>query len=242
MKKLTILVGGEKGGTGKSTIALNLATMLRLAGYDTHLIDCDKQQTSMKFANRRAAQEIKPSLICTHLMGNQMQNPIADLSSKYDAVVIDCGGQDSVELRSAMITPSVGMMIIPVQAGYFDLETLVNMNSLVHTSKIYNPRLKAMCLINRAPTNKQVIVAQEAREFIGSELENLGVLETVIHDRVSYSYAVAKGESVMEYERRYRRDGKATQEMLSLFREVTGRDFPIEEMPQASAELEVANG
>lgn len=242
MNKLTILVGGEKGGTGKSTVALNLATMLRIAGYDTHMVDCDKQQTALKFANRRAAQEITPSLVCTHLMGNQMQVPIADLSTKYDAVVIDCGGQDSVELRSAMITPAVNLMIIPVQAGYFDLETLVNMDALVHTSKIYNPHLKAMCLINRAPTNKQVTVAQEAREFIASELENLGLLETIIHDRVSYSYAVAKGESVLEYERRNRRDGKATQEMLSLFREVTGYEFPMENLPDVRTELEVANG
>lgn len=220
-----ILVGGEKGGTGKSTIATNLATMLKLAGFDTHLVDGDKQLTSLKFATRRTAQGIVPSLVCTHLAGNQLQVPLADLAEKYDAVIIDCGGQDSVELRSAMIAPCVDLMLIPVQAGYFDLETLVTMNQLVQTSHIYNPRLVAQCVLNRAPTHAQVSVAEEARAFILDELPQLGILETVLHDRVSYSYAVAKGESVIEYEQRTKRDGKATAEMLGLYQEVMHRPF-----------------
>ena len=225
--KFTILVGGEKGGTGKSTIATNLAIMFRLADFDTHLVDCDKQQTSLRFANRRAAREVKPNIVCTHLAGDRLQIPITDLSEKYDVVIVDSGGQDSVELRSAMITPSVELLIVPIQPGYFDIETLVNMDNLVATSKIYNPNLVAKCLINRAPTHSQVTVADEASEFISEELENLDLFKTIFHDRVSYSYAVAHGESVIEYEKRSRRDNKATREVGSLFKELTGFDFPL---------------
>jgi chromosome partitioning protein len=220
-----ILIGGEKGGTGKSTIALNLAVMLRRTGADVHVIDCDRQQTALKFANRRAAQALAPALVCTHLMGDQLQVPITDLAGKYEAVVIDCGGQDSVELRAAMITPAVSLMIIPIQPGYFDLETLVTMDALVRTSKIYNPRLEARCLISRASTHKFVTAADEARAFIDQELEHLGLFETIIHDRVSYSYAAARGQGVIEYERQAGRDGKAAQEMINLFREASGREF-----------------
>jgi cellulose biosynthesis protein BcsQ len=126
-----------------------------------------------------------------------------------------------------MIAPCVELMLIPVQAGYFDLETLVTMNQLVQTSHIYNPRLVAQCIINRAPTHAQVSVAEDARAFITDELTQLGVLETVLHDRVSYSYAVAKGESVVEYEYRAKRDGKATAEMLGLYQEVMQRPFAL---------------
>ena len=236
-----ILVGGEKGGTGKSTIATNLAIMFKLAGFDTHLVDCDTQQTSLKLSNRRSAQGTKPSLICTHLAGSQLQVPLVDLAEKYDTVVIDCGGQDSVELRSALITPCVNLVIIPIQAGYFDLETLVNMNALVHTSKIYNSRLVAKCLINRAPTHANITVASEARDFIQQELDHLNVFDTVICDRVSYSYAVARGDSVVEYEKRMRRDGKATNEMVKLYKEITGLSFPLDKV-QAPNSLEVDHG
>jgi chromosome partitioning protein len=46
---MIILVGGEKGGTGKSTIATNLATMRTMKGVDTLLFDIDPQKTSIIF-------------------------------------------------------------------------------------------------------------------------------------------------------------------------------------------------
>lgn len=236
-----ILIGGEKGGTGKSTIATNLAVMLRIAGVDTHLIDCDRQKTSLKFASRRATQKIFPSLVCTHLSGEQLQIPIIDLAEKYEAVIIDCGGQDSVELRSSMITPCIDLMIVPIQAGYFDLETLVNMNNLVRVSKMYNKDLQVKCLINRVPSHKLITVAQEAKTFINDELEYLSLLETILHDRVSFSYSVAKGLSVVEYEKISKRDGKGANEMMLLYKEITGEDFPIMNISDLDKSLEIEN-
>lgn len=239
MNITNILVGGEKGGTGKSTVATNLAVMFRIAGLDTHLIDCDMQKTSLKFAARRSTQKILPSLVCTHLSGDQLQIPIIDLAEKYDSVLIDCGGQDSVELRSAMITPCIDLMIVPIQAGYFDLETLVNMNNLVRVSKIYNPKLKVKCLINRTPTNKLVTVAQEAKNFINDELEHLDLMDTILHDRVSFSYSVAKGQSVIEYEKYSKRDGKSTYEMMCLYKEITEEEFPFDKILELEKNLEM---
>jgi chromosome partitioning protein len=241
MKNFNILVGGEKGGTGKSTVATNIALMLKIAGFDTHLIDCDIQQTSLKFATRRSNQKAFPNLVCTHLAGDQLQIPLVDLAEKYDAIVVDCGGQDSVEMRSAMISPCFNLMIVPVQAGYFDLETLVNMDNLVRISKIYNPKLQAKCLINRATSNKLVTVTQEAQVFINDELEHLGLMETVLHDRVSFSYAVAKGQCVAEYEKKAKRDGKATHEIMSLYKEITGEDFPFSKVVELENNLEASN-
>jgi MinD superfamily P-loop ATPase len=43
-----ILVGGEKGGTGKSTVAINLAVEFAKTGQQVLLVDCDKQQTAAK--------------------------------------------------------------------------------------------------------------------------------------------------------------------------------------------------
>lgn len=222
----TVLIGGEKGGTGKSTIAINIALMLKLAGYDTHLVDCDKQMSSLKLSSRRSANEIEPQLVCTHLQGDQLQVPLADLSEKYEAVVIDSGGQDSVELRSAMISPSVNQIIVPIQPGFFDVETLMGMNKLVSTSKIYNPKLESKCLISRASTHYQDTTASEARAFIQSELDALKDMETVVRDRKPYGYSVASGECVYEYENRTRaKDKKATKEICSLFQEITGFEF-----------------
>jgi cellulose biosynthesis protein BcsQ len=58
-------------------------------------------------------------------------------------------------------------------------------------------------------------------DFIRAELQALGLFATTLHDRVAYRYAAATGESVTEYERRLKRETKASVEIESLYREVT---------------------
>ncbi len=47
------VVGGTKGGSGKSTVATNLAVMLSTAGRDVLLVDADDQETATDFTNLR---------------------------------------------------------------------------------------------------------------------------------------------------------------------------------------------
>ena len=53
---MIVLIGSEKGGTGKSTIACNLAVALALAGRDVVIIDADPQSSAARWSERRAAQ------------------------------------------------------------------------------------------------------------------------------------------------------------------------------------------
>jgi chromosome partitioning protein len=217
-----ILVGGEKGGTGKSTVAINLAVEFAKTGQQVLLVDCDKQQTAADFAERRNAGEREPALIATSVRGSQVKTVVADFVRRYDVVIVDSGGQDSVELRSAMVCPAVQLMIVPVQASYFDLAPLVTMARLVEEAQLYNSALQVRCLLNKLPTNPQVQVVDEAVDFIRTELQPLGLFETTLYDRVAYRYAAATGESVTEYERRMKRETKASTEIEALYREVTG--------------------
>jgi chromosome partitioning protein len=217
-----ILVGGEKGGTGKSTVAINLAVEFAKAGQQVLLVDCDKQQTAADFAERRHAVAREPALIATSVRGSQVKTAVADFARRYDVVIVDSGGQDSIELRSAMVCPAVQLMLVPVQASYFDLAPLVTMARLVEEAQLYHNALQARCLLNQLPTNPQVQVVDEAVEFIRTELPALGLCETTLHDRVAYRYAAATGEGVTEYERRTKRETKASAEIAALYREVTG--------------------
>lgn len=221
------MIGGMKGGTGKSTIAINLAVMFKLSGMDTLLIDCDKQLTSLKFCNTRKSAGVQSNIISSHLSGDSLQVDIFDYCDKYDAVVIDSGGYDSVELRSAMLTPCLDLMIIPLKPGHIELNALVAMDRHVRNTLIYNRHLKAKCLFNQVIHNKFSTDLQESRDFINDDLENLSVMDTVLHHRLNYSRSMGHGKSVLEYEGEPRKNKcrKATDEMLNLYQEIMGEPF-----------------
>lgn len=65
---------------------------------------------------------------------------IQDLAKRYQDIIIDAGGRDSVELRMSMVVANV--MVVPVQAGQFDIWTLGRMSDLVEQAKSFNPNLR----------------------------------------------------------------------------------------------------
>ncbi len=126
-----------------------------------------------------------------------------------------------------MISPSIDRLLIPIQASFFDLETLVNMDALIEQAKAFNPGLQAFCLLNRAPSHSSLTVIGEAQEFIRNELPNIRLIKTVLYERIIYNYAAAKGESVFEYERRTKRASKASGELSTLYAELFGELFAV---------------
>jgi len=64
-----VLFGGEKGGTGKTTLATNMAAMLALKGRDVLLLDTDRQGTASFWATIREDTEIEPRIPCVQKFG-----------------------------------------------------------------------------------------------------------------------------------------------------------------------------
>ncbi len=98
---MIVLIGGEKGGSGKSCLAQNLAVYLQTASRDVLLLDTDPQGTTTDWAQEREDNDGLVSLASVQASGNVRQT-LLDLAKRYEDVVIDAGGQDSEALRSAM--------------------------------------------------------------------------------------------------------------------------------------------
>ena len=101
---MIILIGGEKGGTGKTTIATNLAAMRALAGRDVLLIDTDPQGSANYWVQSRDEEKITPRVACIQKFGKGLPAEVKDLAHRYQDIIIDAGGRDSVELRSALVS------------------------------------------------------------------------------------------------------------------------------------------
>lgn len=228
------VIGGEKGGTGKSTISVDFAIMLTLMKHDIILVDADKQGSARNLINHRNGLGIVPTPPCVQILGKHLNSELEHLSTKYSHIIVDVGGRDSVELRAAMACSVVNTVYSPVQPSEFDLETLSTMDELTYFSLAYNKNLKSYIVLNQCQTHARSTVADESVELIES-FDNLSLARSRLGHRVAFSYAKSKHQSVVEFEGQkvlampdYQAKNypfKASKEICSLYEEVFREKF-----------------
>ena len=212
---MKLLIGGEKGGTGKTTIATNIIAMRRIKeDKEALLVDADKQGTASYWCSLRDEDKITPRIPSIQKFGANIKNDLRELSTKYEDIVVDAGGHDSKELRSSLLV--VDQVVFPVRASQFDLWTLSKLNNLVDDARITNEQLKGFILINAASTHPSVDEHAEVLEYM-EEMDNLMLLDTVIRERKVLRRCAMTGMCAIEYPQQ---DEKAIQEMNDLYKEI----------------------
>lgn len=191
---MILLVGAEKGGVGKSTFATNLAVHLASQDVDVVLVDTDSQATCAHFVERRGEAGILPQIHCVQRTGD-VSAALRDLAKRYQVVIVDAGGRDSKELRTAVAVAN--LMLVPTRASQADLETLPKVNELVGLARGFNPDLQAYAVLSMAPTNPVIREVEDARELL-NEFDQLKLAGTVIRDRKVFRDALLRGKGVVE--------------------------------------------
>lgn len=209
---MIILIGSQKGGCGKSTLATNIAAALAVAGKDVMLVDADKQGSSSNWFLDRSENEALPQVNSVQKY-DDVRASVIDLNKRYEYVIIDAAGRDSVELRTAMIVAHI--IIMPVRPSQFDLDTVSRMQEIYRDAKLLNPELKFFSIITMGPTNPVINESQEAQAFFVNYPE-ITLLKTIIRERKIYRDAISGiGKGVVEMN-----NDKAKKEIESLLREV----------------------
>ena len=213
---MIVLIGGEKGGPGKTTIATNIAAMRTIDMGDVLLVDTDKQPTSSYWCSMREDKGIRPRVASIQKYDKAVRTEISELNKKFLDIIIDAGGRDSPELRGALLV--CDKAIFPLRPSQFDLWTLGRLNSLVEVALEINEKLKAYVVINQSSPNPAVREAEEMKEFL-AEFDNIKLLNSVICERIVFRRAALNGMGVTEYKPE---DLKAKEEMNSLYVEIFG--------------------
>jgi chromosome partitioning protein len=213
---MIISIACEKGGTGKTTIATNLAYARAKDGKDVVIVDADPQGSASFWCGVREEEGHAPRVYSIQKIGKGFTAQVLDLSRRYDDVIIDAGGRDSTELRESLTISNV--VLIPLQASQYDIWTITRMDELVRNAKAFNTKLKAHIILNRGSSNPQVKESEEAKEII-AEFEDLSLLEITIKDRIIYRKSASLGKSVLEMNTQ---DLKANNEIMKLYEYLYG--------------------
>lgn len=208
---MIILVGGEKGGTGKSTVATTVAAMRAARGHDVLLVDADPQGSASLWAAERAETDV-PSLTCVSKTGSSFRKDVMDLADRYGDVVIDAGGRDSKELRAAMVVAE--RLYLPIQPSYADVWTLDVMEELVDQAQAYGD-LEAYVVLSRAYADPRIPETDDAVALL-DDYPLLAWSGVTLCERIDFRRAFGAGLSVEELNP----EGKAADESRVLYEHI----------------------
>ena len=194
---MILALAAEKGGVGKTTLAVNLVVWRALQGRRVLLIDADKKQASASsWVALRMHRDQVPGITCAVLDGDMVAKQVKMFEPLYDDIVIDGRGANDPGLHGALVVAH--RCLTPAKPGKFDLNSLGNMAELVGLARHMNPGLDAVVVLNQALTNDSDSDALQAQEAICETVPNYRLLPGMVHSRKAFSNCARLGLAVME--------------------------------------------
>lgn len=207
---MIVVVGGIKGGSGKTTIATNLTVLRSASGKKVLLVDADEQRSASDWADQRIGlAQGTCQFVTISLAGKGLYAQLQKMKEDYDDIIIDVGGRDTTSQRSALSIADV--FLIPFKPRSLDIWTIGGVKNMISEIKAANPKLECFAVINQADSKGSD--NDDAQEVI-SECQDLKCLSIPIGQRKAFSNAAADGLGVSELKTQ---DKKAYQEMKSLY-------------------------
>lgn len=202
-----IAVLNQKGGSGKTTIATNLARALQMAGQSVLLIDSDPQGSARDW---HAASE-GAYLSVIGLDRPTLDKDIKAITGQHQWLIID--GAPQIENIAIAAIKCADVILIPVQPSPYDIWACADLVEIIKArQQVTDGKPKAAFVISRLIKNTQV--GREIREIL--EEYQLPVFNSVTTQRVVYVSSASSGQSVLDVETK----GEAANEIRALMQEV----------------------
>lgn len=206
MKIISVL--NEKGGTGKSTVATNLATALHRQGQRVVLLDCDPQGTARDW--RDASPEgadlppvlgvDRPQMLASSLNGINAEIAIIDSPAKAESM-------------SAAIVRVSHVALLVIQPSGADLWASGAAVKLIEAKRDMGGEINAAFLVNRTSGATKLSKLVKSGEW--NTYEGIDKLDASIGNRAVFATAMTDGLSVLDYA-----DAKAKEEIQAIIQEL----------------------
>lgn len=200
----TIALIAQKGGTGKTMLALSLAVAAEQAGAPTIIIDLDPQATACNWSDRREAE----TPIVIDAQPARLQNALAKATEAgVDLAIIDTPARsEQAALAAAKVAD---LVLIPCRPQVYDLETIPNTKEILSLAG----GKPALVFLNAVPArgNRH---EQASRAVEGMDLQMCAV---TFGQRAAFGDAAALGLTALEYEP----SGKAAGEIREIYKSIS---------------------
>lgn len=217
---MIIVVGGTKGGVGKTTLSTNLVVLRSLEKVngkrrEVLLVDADEQGSASDFVLIRNEGLGKAGFTAIKLYGAAVRSEVINLKEKYDDILIDVGGRDTASQRAALLVADV--YLVPFLPGSYDVWTLAPFSELVAEARVINPSLIAYCVLNKA--DPRGTENEQAAALARKDAPELQYVDLPLVNRRAFRNTGGEGLAVTELKVK---DKKAIAEITALYRHIFG--------------------
>lgn len=182
----------QKGGVGKTTLALHLASRWAELGHRVLVVDADPQGSALDWSEQRGREGLARLFGVVGLPRETLHRELPEAAKAYDRVVIDGPPRVAGIARSALL--AADLVLIPATPSPFDGWASAEMLRLLDEARVFRPALPARLLLNRV--SARTVIARETADALAEH--DPPALVAQVGQRIAFADTARSGRLVHE--------------------------------------------